>query len=64
MLDVNAGWQWLDNTVNYGFSTGIGMEVFGDDELALTMGYQSAPEGGGGESGGTVGVSYSLRFGR
>lgn len=64
LLDVNAGWQWIDNTVNYGFSTGIGMEVFGDDELALTMGYQSAPEGGGGESGGTVGVSYSLRFGR
>ncbi|HKS13336.1 MAG TPA: tetratricopeptide repeat protein, partial [Pseudomonas sp.] len=64
LIDLNAGWQWVDNTFNYGVSTGIGMEVIGDDELALTLGYQSAPEGGAGQSGGTVGLSYALRFGR
>lgn len=64
LVDVNAGWQWIDNTINYGFNTGVGMEVFGDDELAFTIGYQSAPEGGGGQSGGTLGISYALRFGR
>lgn len=64
LLDLNAGWQWIDNTFNYGISTGIGMEVVGDDELALTIGYQSAPQSGAGQSGGTVGLGYALRFGR
>lgn len=64
LVDVMAGWQWTDSTFNYGVSTGIGMEVLGDDELAFSVGYQSAPRGGEGEAGGTLGVSYSLRFGR
>lgn len=64
LVDMNAGWQWVDNTFNYGISTGVGMEVLGDDELAVTFGYQSAPQGGAGKSGGTVGVSYGVRFGR
>lgn len=64
LVDVLAGWQWTDSTFNYGVSTGLGLEVFGDDELAITVGYQSAPQGGDGEAGGTLGVSYSLRFGR
>ena len=34
------------------------------DELAFTFGYQSAPQGGGGDAGGTLGVTYSTRFGR
>ena len=46
------------------FNTGIGFEVLGDDELALTFGYQSAPQGGDGKSGGTLGMSYGVRFGR
>ena len=33
-------------------------------ELALTFGYQSAPQGGDGQAGGTLGVSYGVRFGR
>ncbi|MCE4052909.1 tetratricopeptide repeat protein [Pseudomonas sp. Au-Pse12] len=64
LVDVSSGWQWTDNTINYAISTGIGTEVIGDDELAVTFGYQSAPQGGAGKSGGTAGVSYSVRFGR
>lgn len=64
LVDVTAGWQWLDQTFNYGINTGIGFEVLGNDELALTFGYQSAPQGGDGQSGGTLGVSYGVRFGR
>lgn len=64
LVDVTAGWQWTDQTFNYGINTGLGVEVLGDDELALTFGYQSAPQGGDGKSGGTLGVSYGVRFGR
>jgi len=64
LVDLTAGWQWTDQTFNYGLNTGIGVEVLGDDELALTFGYQSAPQGGDGKSGGTLGVSYGVRFGR
>ncbi|NUT78209.1 tetratricopeptide repeat protein [Pseudomonas sp. C1C7] len=64
LVDLTAGWQWTDQTFNYGINTGIGFEVLGDDELALTFGYQSAPQGGDGKSGGTMGVSYGVRFGR
>lgn len=64
LVDVSSGWQWTDSTFNYGISTGVGMEVVGGDELALTFGYQSAPQGGSGKSGGTVGISYGVRFGR
>ncbi|SFP28545.1 tetratricopeptide repeat protein [Pseudomonas sp. NFPP28] len=64
LVDMTAGWQWTDQTFNYGVNTGIGFEVLGDDELALTFGYQSAPQGGDGKSGGTLGMSYGVRFGR
>ena len=64
LIDTTAGWQWLDKTFNYGINTGIGIEVLGNDELAVTVGYQSAPQGGSGAAGGTLGVSYALRFGR
>jgi len=64
LVDMSAGWQWTDQTFNYGLNTGIGVEVLGNDELALTVGYQSAPQGGDGKSGGTLGVSYGVRFGR
>ncbi|WP_077047904.1 tetratricopeptide repeat protein [Pseudomonas sp. KK4] len=64
LVDLTAGWQWTDQTFNYGINTGIGVEVLGDDELALTFGYQSAPQGGDGKAGGTLGVSYGVRFGR
>ena len=47
----------------HGIDTGIGMVLLGDDELALKVGYQSSPQGGAG-AGGTLGVSYGLRFGR
>lgn len=64
LVDLLAGWQWNENTLNYGITTGVGIELLGDDELALTFGYQSAPQGGDGESGGVLGATYSLRFGR
>lgn len=64
LVDMTAGWQWTDQTFNYGINTGVGFEVLGDDELALTFGYQSAPQGGDGKSGGTLGMSYGVRFGR
>jgi len=64
LVDMTAGWQWTDQTFNYGINTGGGFEVLGDDELALTFGYQSAPQGGDGKSGGTLGMSYGVRFGR
>ena len=64
LFDMLAGWQWQESTFNYGISAGVGMVVLGDDELAINLGYQSAPQGGEGEPGGTLGVTYSLRFGR
>ncbi|MFI8482331.1 tetratricopeptide repeat protein [Pseudomonas sp. NPDC078700] len=63
-VDMQAGWQWVDQEVNYAISTGLGMEVIGDDELAFSMGYQSAPQNGDGEAGGTAAITYSTRFGR
>ena len=63
-LDLLAGWQFTDSSFVYGINAGIGMELLGNDELAFTGGYQSAPRGGGGEPGGTLGLTYSLRFGR
>lgn len=64
IVDTLAGWQWTEKEFNYGIDLGIGMELLGDDELAFTFGYQSAPQGGGGDAGGTLGVTYSTRFGR
>lgn len=64
LVDVLAGWQWTEQQFNYAINTGVGVEVFGDDELAFTFGYQSAPQDGDGEPGGTFGVTYSARFGR
>ncbi|WP_407293260.1 tetratricopeptide repeat protein [Stutzerimonas zhaodongensis] len=64
LLDVQAGWQWTEQQTNYAINTGVGMRVFGDDELAFTLGYQSAPRNGEGEPGGTLGLTYSARFGR
>ncbi|WP_339489355.1 tetratricopeptide repeat protein [Pseudomonas sp. EL_65y_Pfl2_R95] len=63
-VDMQAGWQWVEQEVNYAISTGVGMEVIGDDELAFSMGYQSAPQNGDGEAGGTAAITYSTRFGR
>ena len=64
LVDVLAGWQWTEQEFSYAINTGVGLELLGDDELAFTFGYQSAPRSGGGEPGGTMGISYSARFGR
>ncbi|SDN32168.1 tetratricopeptide repeat protein [Pseudomonas jinjuensis] len=64
VIDTMAGWQWTESEFNYGIDVGVGMEVLGDDELAFTLGYQSAPQGSGGDGGGVIGVTYSTRFGR
>lgn len=63
-VDMQAGWQWVEQEINYAISTGVGVEVLGDDELAFSMGYQSAPQNGDGEPGGTAAITYSTRFGR
>ncbi|SDS01675.1 Tetratricopeptide repeat-containing protein [Halopseudomonas xinjiangensis] len=63
-LDLLAGWQFINSSFVYGINAGIGIELLGDDELAITGGYQSAPRGSGGEPGGTLGLTYSHRFGR
>lgn len=64
IFDVLAGWQWTEQQTNYAINTGVGMQVLGDDELAFTFGFQSAPKNGDGEPGGTLGMTYSTRFGR
>ncbi|HKM26490.1 MAG TPA: biofilm formation protein PelB, partial [Thiopseudomonas sp.] len=65
MIDAVVGHQWPDKKITYAVTAGIGTEVFGDDELALNVGYQSAPKSQfENKPGGTLGVSYSLRFGR
>ncbi|CAD5108739.1 tetratricopeptide repeat protein [Zestomonas carbonaria] len=64
MVDTLVGWQWTEREFNYGINVGLGMELLGDDELAFTAGYQSAPRGGEGDAGGSLGVTYSTRFGR
>lgn len=65
ILDAVIGRQWPENKMTYSLSAGIGTQVFGDDELAFTFGYQSAPKSQlDSQSGGTIGVSYSARFGR
>ncbi len=63
-LDLLAGWQFTDSSFVYAINAGVGFALLGDDELAITGGYQSAPRGSGGEPGGTLGLTYSLRFGR
>lgn len=64
MVDTMLGWQWTEREFNYGINIGLGMELLGDDELAFTAGYQSAPRGGEGDAGGALGITYSTRFGR
>ncbi len=64
LLDGLVGWQWTERQFNYSVTAGVGMQVLGDDELAFTFGFQSAPRGGDGEPGGTLGVTYGVRFGR
>ena len=64
LVDVQAGWEWTEQEMTYGVTTGVGTAVVGDDELAFTLGYQSAPRGGDGASGGSMGITYSRRFGR
>ncbi|SDS95703.1 Tetratricopeptide repeat-containing protein [Halopseudomonas sabulinigri] len=64
LLDTAAGWDWVEQGMTYSVNAGVGIEVLGDDELSFTTGYQSAPLGGDGESGGNVNISYSSRFGR
>ncbi|MEE3159001.1 MAG: biofilm formation protein PelB, partial [Pseudomonadota bacterium] len=64
LLDTSTGWDWEDQSMNFAINAGIGIEVFGDDELSFTAGYQSEPVGGDGEAGGTATISYSSRFGR
>jgi hypothetical protein len=63
-LDVKAGWQVPDNKLAYALEAGLGVEVMGDDELALLGSYSSAPVGGEGQAGGQLRLAYSLRFGR
>jgi tetratricopeptide (TPR) repeat protein len=64
LIDMQAGWDWVDSQFTYGLNTGVGTRVLGDDELALIFGYQSAPRGTDTEAGGMVGLTYSKRFGR
>lgn len=65
MIDAVVGHQWHDKKITYAVTAGVGAEIFGDDELALNVGYQSAPKSQlKSKPGGTLGVSYSLRFGR
>ena len=64
LVDLQSGWDWTESQFTYGISAGIGTRVLGDDELALTFGYQSAPRGVDAEAGGMLGLTYSKRFGR
>lgn len=65
LVDAIVGYQWPNNKITYAISTGIGIEVLGDDELAFNFGYQSAPKSQfKSKPGGTLDVNYSLRFGR
>ncbi|WP_288461887.1 tetratricopeptide repeat protein [uncultured Pseudomonas sp.] len=64
LVDTLVGWQWTEREFNYGLNVGLGMVVLGDDELAFTAGYQSAPQGSGGQAGSTLGIQYSNRIGR
>ena len=64
LVDTLVGWQWTEREFNYGLNVGLGMAVLGDDELAFTAGYQSAPQGSGGQAGSTLGIQYSNRIGR
>lgn len=63
-VDAKVGWQVPDRRYAYAFEGGAGIELFGDDELALLGGYSSAPVGGSGQSGRQLRLAYSLRFGR
>ncbi len=64
LVDLQTGWDWHSDELTYGLNAGIGTALTGNDELALTVGYQSAPRGGAGRSGGTLGLTYAMRFGR
>ncbi|MCJ8168929.1 tetratricopeptide repeat protein [Atopomonas sediminilitoris] len=64
LVDTQVGYQWPERSIAYNVNVGLGVEVLGDDELALMYGYSSAPSGGGGEAGGQWQLTYSTRFGR
>ena len=64
LVDTQIGYQWPEKTTAYNVRFGLGVELLGDDELALLYGYSSAPSGSGGQPGGQWQLTYSTRFGR
>lgn len=62
LLDLNAGYQWTSNRLDWAFSSGFGWRVFGDDELALTASYNSDNLGAGSTY--KLWLGYNKYFGR
>lgn len=62
LLDLNTGFQWTSNRIDWALASGFGWRVFGDDELALTTSYNSDNRGAGSTY--TLWLGYTKYFGR
>lgn len=64
LLNTSMSYQWPRNELGFAVELGLGWRLFGNDELALSYRYNSAPIGTDGNSAQDIRVSYSYRFGR
>lgn len=64
LVNAAVAYQWPLSQVSFAVSFGLGWRIMGNDELALTYGYNSKPLGGQGDAAQDIRLSYSYRFGR
>ncbi|MGI9292530.1 MAG: tetratricopeptide repeat protein [Pseudomonadales bacterium] len=64
LFNTAVAYQWPLSQVSFAVSFGLGWRIMGNDELALTYGYNSKPLGGQGDAAQDIRLSYSYRFGR
>ncbi|MGI9287317.1 MAG: hypothetical protein ACR2P1_18180, partial [Pseudomonadales bacterium] len=64
LFNTAIAYQWPLSQVSFAVSFGLGWRIMGNDELALTYGYNSKPLGGQGDAAQDIRLSYSYRFGR
>ena len=64
LFNAAFAYQWPISQLSFAVSFGLGWRIMGNDELALTYGYNSKPLGGQGDAAQDIRLSYSYRFGR
>lgn len=64
LLNTSMSYQWPRDDFGFAVELGLGWRLFGNDELALSYRFNSAPIGTQGSSAQDIRISYSYRFGR